>query len=248
MAIPENYHLVFEDDFNGDRLDLNKWHIIHRKEGIGFVDECQVSLSDGCVHLSGAYKDGPQGPGWYTGDIRTTKRFTRGYFEARLKAAVCLESYQSYWSAFWLQAQHPYEAEISRGGIGGAEIDILEIAVAPDGRPMAETNIHVAGMKNSPANQEKKELDSHLVRRTVMPDADKAFHTYACLWDEDKYAFYIDGVRLAVSAWGDGVSEAGDEVCLSLCLPGVEKMPRDFTCRFDIDYVRVYQKDGDRIE
>ena len=31
-----------------------------------------------------------------------------------------------FWSAFWIQASNPYNHDISRGGIGGAEIDIFE--------------------------------------------------------------------------------------------------------------------------
>ena len=48
--------------------------------------------------------------------------YCKGYFEIRCK----VNAGSGYWSAFWLQADSPYTASVSKGGVGGAEIDIFE--------------------------------------------------------------------------------------------------------------------------
>ena len=120
------YKLVFEDNFEGKELDLNKWQ--YRGSGArrcGFNAASQVSLNNGHLVLKYQYRtDGEFGEGWYAGMISARERFTRGYFEIR---CICNDpADNNFWSAFWLQSRASYTPEISKGGPGGAEIDIIE--------------------------------------------------------------------------------------------------------------------------
>ena len=105
MAL-ENYALVFEDDFDGDTLDLSKWE--YRSSGprrCGFNSPAQVRVENGHLILRQEYRDGEYGPGWYAGMIRAKQRFLRGYFEIR---CICSEALPGgFWSAFWIQANNP---------------------------------------------------------------------------------------------------------------------------------------------
>ncbi len=153
------YKLVFEDTFEGDSLDTDKWE--PRRSGpsrCGFKGPDNSRVENGNLVLYYNYQEnGPFGPGWYGSDLHIKKRYTRGYFECR---CICNDTYPSnFWSAFWLQAHGPYTPEISQGGPGSAEIDIMEVLRKhlpsdPDGVrtgvPGAEANVHVTGMKKPP--------------------------------------------------------------------------------------------------
>ena len=118
------YELVFEEEFEGDTLNTDKLHV--RGEGTergGFESASQVSLRDGNLVITGEYlEDGKFGPGWYAAEVILNERYKQGYFECR---CIC-NADPAMWSAFWIQASHPYEAAYSQGGVGGAELDIME--------------------------------------------------------------------------------------------------------------------------
>ncbi|MBQ7100860.1 MAG: hypothetical protein IJN81_04455 [Clostridia bacterium] len=118
------YSLVFEDEFEGDSLNLDDWrYVASGPDRGGFNSPEQVSVKDGNLFLTGEYKeDGNYGAGWYGADIALNEWYKQGYFEIR---CICNPG-GGFWSAFWIQARHPYEAQYSQGGIGGAELDIFE--------------------------------------------------------------------------------------------------------------------------
>ncbi len=126
----DGYRLVFEDDFNGDSLDLDNW--FYRGSGpsrAGFHGPSQVEVKDGNLIMTASYlENGEFGPGWYTGSIALKKRYCKGYFEIKCKCNAGTE----FWSAFWIQADRPYDHEASQGGKNGAEIDIFESCSNPN--------------------------------------------------------------------------------------------------------------------
>ncbi|MBR4941220.1 MAG: glycoside hydrolase family 16 protein [Clostridia bacterium] len=237
--VPEGYKLVFEDDFNGNTLDLDKWEYrALGKRRCGFNGKSQVSVEDGNLVMRQKYFDGEYGLGWYGGMIKAKPRFCRGYFEIR---CICSEHHhpRSFWSAFWFQGTHPYEAELSRGGIGSAEIDIIEAVSNMGGLAGVESNIHVAGMKKPPLHGHP--TDHPPVFRKNIPDCYTAYHTYALEWTDKVYRFFVDGELFAETSWGDGVSTEDEELIVSLELPEVMDNPLDQETAFIVDYVRVYQ-------
>ncbi|MBR7137161.1 MAG: glycoside hydrolase family 16 protein [Clostridia bacterium] len=244
----KGYTLVFEDNFDGKTLDLEKWQ--YRGSGArrcGFNAPSQVFLDRGNLILKYQYRtDGEFGEGWYAGMISARQRFTRGYFEIR---CICNDPAGSdFWSAFWLQARAPYTAEISRGGIGGAEIDIIEAFRDRDrtptypGSPGVETNIHVTGMKNPPYEFAGHSTQHPYPIRTNIPDCFTEFHVYGCEWTDEVYRFYVDGRLVGETNWGDGVSEVDEELIISLELPGETAAAKERSGEMIVDYVRVYQK------
>ena len=245
--VPEGYKLVFEDDFNGDALDLEKWH--YRAIGprsCGYNAESQVSVENGNLIIRQKYFDGKFGPGWYTGAISANKRFTRGYFECRCICnahKVTGEYINPFWSAFWLQASSPYTPEISRGGPGSAEIDIIEALENMGGLIGVESNIHVTGMKKPPIPGAG--TDHPPVFRVNIPDCFTAYHTYALEWTDKVYRFFADGKLYAETSWGDGVSQVDEEVIFSLEPAGsADRIPLDTETAFIVDYVRIYQDES----
>ncbi len=244
VRVPDGYVPVFCDDFSAGGLDLEKW--AHRAPGPrrgGFNSPSQVKVENGFLVLRADWKDGEYGPGWYAGMLSAKKRFLRGWFEIRCICADNFPKGDSVWSAFWAQARHPYEPELSRGGPGGAEIDFLETFADPDGTPCAESAIHVSGMKESKAAPGG--LDSLIAAHTPVPDACSAFHVYACEWTTETYRFFVDGKLTAETSWGDGVSEEDNELVVSLELPNEIRHEPGETTEMIVDYVRVFQKKDD---
>ncbi len=235
------YELVFYDEFEGDTLNYDNWY--HRGEGAqngGYSNLSQVSLRDGNVVLTGEYReDGAYGPGWYGADIARTQWYTNGYFEIR---CIC-SSGEAFWSAFWLQAHHPYEAEYSQGGIGGAELDIFECFSKPGqlfGGNSVTSTIHCAGVNGVQEGFQSAILGDFKGRNIF-----EEYNTYGLEWTQDEYIFYINGVETTRSTFGNGVSREELLPIISLCVPSASKLDgvdKDYKTEYIVDYVKIYQK------
>ena len=236
----DGYELVMCDEFEGDTLNTDLWN--YRGNGSrrsGFNAPSQVTLKDGKMTITGEYlKDGQYGEGWYAGMISLKEKYTRGYFEIR---CICNKD-KGFWSAFWIQANHPYEAEYSQGGVGGCEIDIFEAMSADDKYPNAVTStVHCAGVDGVQEGFQSANLGTFKANNIY-----EEFNTYGLEWTEDEYIFYINGVETARTSFGNGVSQVPEEVIVSLEIPGedgLEKFDKEtYSTEFIVDYVKIYQK------
>ncbi len=235
----DGYSLVMYDEFEGNSLNTDIWK--YRGSGSrrnGFNAESQVTVKDGTMTITGEYlTDGEYGEGWYAGMISLREKYTRGYFEIR---CICNKD-TAFWSAFWIQADHPYEAEYSKGGVGGAEIDIFEAMSYDDPIPNAVTStIHCAGVDGVQEGFQSANLGTFKANNIY-----EEFNTYGLEWTEDEYIFYINGVETTRSSFGNGTSEVPEEVIISLEIPseGLERFDKEtYKTEFIVDYVKIYQK------
>lgn len=236
----DGYKLVFSDEFNGDSLNTDIWQ--YRGSGKrrgGFNGESQVEVKDGNLLMTAEYlENGAYGSGWYVGMISLKQKYCKGYFEIRCK----INKGRDFWSAFWIQADHPYDHEISRGGIGGAEIDIFENLSSEDSnllkRGSVSQTVHCNGGDDDPEN-----LDSYSLGKFKGKNIYDEYNTYGCKWTDDEYIFYINGVETSRTSWCKGVSEVPEEVIVSLEIP--ENISYDknsgYTSQFTVDYVKIWQ-------
>lgn len=234
------YTLVFEDEFNGDELNTDVWE--YRGSGPrrgGFNAPSQVRVEDGKMIMTGDYlEDGMFGEGWYTGMIKLKERYCKGYFEIR----CIVNSGDAFWSAFWLQADHPYEAEYSKGGVGGAEIDIFESLGGDD--PLARNSVaqtvHCAGVDGEQEGFQSLNLGSFYGN-----NIHQEYNTYGLEWTDEEYIFYINGIETRRTSFGNGVSEVPEDVIVSLEIPAEEELAKldKETCKTEyiVDYVKIYQ-------
>lgn len=243
----EGYKLVFEDNFDGDSLDMDVWTYrgsVQARDGIN--DPGMVSVEDGNLVIRGEYvENGPYGDKWHAGTIALHEWYTRGYMEIKAK---CVDSSYGFWSAFWIQGSSPYKSENSQGGIGpgGTEIDILE-SNCPDG--IANHNLYCAGVKGLPP-PEGSTFNAYNSGGYYIGDIINEYHTYALEWDEDWYTFYVDGIMVGRTNFGDGTSVSPEQVILQVCISS--KMPSPEDSNFDevkekktafyVDYLRIWQK------
>ncbi len=235
------YTLVFEDEFEGSGFNTDIWE--YRASGArrgGFNAPSQIEVRDGTMILTGEYlTDGEYGEGWYTGMVRLKELYCKGYFEIRCK----VNKEKHFWSAFWLQSSAPYTASVSKGGIGGAEIDIFESV--NNGNFLEKNsvthNIHCAGVNGEAEGYQSAGLGAFKGK-----DIYDEYNTYGVEWTDNEYIFYINGVETRRSSFGNGVSEVPEEVIVSLEIPDSEKLGKldkdNYETHFVVDYVRIYQK------
>ena len=232
------YELVFEDEFDGDSLNYEVWH--DRALGArrnGFNASGQAAVKDGNLILTAQYReDGEYGAGWYSGMVSLQQWYCKGYFEIRCK---CNDG-GGFWSAFWLQAQYPYDHEKSAGGPGGCEIDIFE-AMAATARTKAKRDSVAVNLHCNGGDDNAEKLDSKNVGWFRGNDIYTEYNTYGCQWTDDEYIFYLNGRECARSSHAKGVSQVPEEVIVSLEIPDEIDHEKDFTTQFIVDYVRVYQ-------
>lgn len=231
------YELVFCDEFDGDSLNTDVWEFRRLgKDAGGYSSTSQVRVEGGNLIFTSEYREnGEYGPGWYAADIQIKEKYKQGYFEIK---CIC-NDFGDFWSAFWIQADHPYDHDISNGGIGGAELDIFEAMDANDKlmRNSVAQTVHCNGVDDDAEN-----IDSCCVGSFKANDIFNTYNTYGLKWTEDEYIFYINGVETGRSTWGKGVSQVGEHVCVSLCIPGEVKLPHDVSSQFTVDYVKIWQK------
>ena len=233
------YEIAVYDEFEGDTLNSDLW--VTRGNGprrCGYNADSQVSLRDGNLIITGEYlTDGEYGEGWYTAAVKLRERYKQGYYEIR----CIVNDSPGYWSAFWIQADGPYTASISKGGPGGAEIDIFESNEYNKDKHAVTHAIHCAGVDGV-----QEGFQSAMLGKFYGNNITKEYNTYGLEWTEDEYIFYINGVETVRSTFGNGVSQVPEDVIVSLEIPDGDKLEEfdkeTFKTEFIVDYVKIYQK------
>lgn len=219
------YKLVWEDNFNGTRLDTTKWRV----RGVGpraiaHISEDAVKVANGYLKLFALKQDDKLlGSAVGTQGLYMPKY---GYYECRAK----LQKSQGIWAAFWLQS-----TKISKGedpAIFGAEIDVMEF-FKKLGKDIVSHNVHWA---YGPNQKTTRGMQSYL------EGVSEGFHTFSLEWTSDKYVLYIDGYKFYEVT--QGISNIEQYMILSMEYPGnLEEIEKtQFPDVFEVDYVRVYQK------
>ncbi len=240
------FTLVFEDEFNGDELDMRYW--THYRQGVrkgGYWEKDQAFLRDGTLVIRSEYKeDGQFGAGFYTDRIDTRRKYlqTYGYFECR----CILPAAEGLWSAFWLSSENIKDGT---PGKEGTEIDVFESPPYYRGRfglenNLVTSNLHYGGYELG-----------HRYRNVAIAKVNNPyseFNTYGVEWSPEGYIFYVNGQETGRSTFG-GVSEVPEYMLLSTEIDGVDGVPfhgwsgiakpdsENYPAEFIVDYVRAYQ-------
>ncbi|WP_298645103.1 spherulation-specific family 4 protein, partial [uncultured Cardiobacterium sp.] len=265
------YKLVWQDEFNGNALDENNWGYQTggwNSSGVQnyySAGDKNVSVSDGSLKITAHHESAPivRGSGedqksydFSSGFVQTQGKqaWTYGYFEARLKMPNAENG--SLWPAFWMS---PNEAKYG-GWPRSGEIDILETrSYINNADRDHDGQIKVAADAHWGTGSGKGK-HSHKQGITYVDGSDE-WHTYAVKWQEGKLEYYVDGrhyhtidnfgapnatehpgpfnipfyLRLNVAVGGDYMSGKYQDAHNS-----IDKFP----ATMEVDYVRVYQLDG----
>ncbi|MCP5521498.1 MAG: glycoside hydrolase family 16 protein [Verrucomicrobiales bacterium] len=168
---------------------------------------------------------------------RGTASWTYGRIEVRAKVPAG----RGTWPAIWMLGTNIGEV----GWPACGEIDILEHVGHEPG--VAFANVHTRGHNHMRGNGRGSRLE--------LPTATTEFHVYAVEWTHEKMDFLVDGQKFfSLKNDGTGVDswpfDAPQYLILNLAIGGSWGGAKGvdataFPQRFLIDYVRVYQQEGE---
>lgn len=239
--------LVWQDEFDGSRLDRETWNVITAGNGFGNKEleyytnrPTNLMVDQGLLTIR-AVKETYKGADGITRDytsarINTKGKFSQRYgrFEARMKLPVG----QGIWPAFWLMGDEGGERWPACG-----EIDIMEnIGSAPS---------TVLGTIHGPGYSGAKGISTRYTSPAA-PFSDD-FHLYAVEWEPEAIRWYVDSnlyQTLTPASLPTGARWVFDHpfyILLNLAVGGNLPHNPDETTVFPqsllVDYVRVYQRE-----
>lgn len=254
--LPEGYHwkLAWSDEFDGTELDRSKWdfrlsmmgkyHPTWQEGGVTLDGDshavltvfekggeiCSPHLQTGYNYMDAVPDKAEDGLFWPIGKLKEHKFLHRyGYYECRCK----LQKKPGWWTAFWVQS--PVIGCCKDTAVAGIENDIME-SFEP-GKIIPHYNHH----GGYGADHE------HFICGKGAENLDlDAWHTFAMLWTENGYTFYIDGVE--DGHWEGRASQIPQFILVSSEVNGyrteahapTEEAKAAVGDTFVVDYVRVF--------
>ena len=244
----KKWNLVWEDNFNGDYLNLQDWNYETHEPGWvnnelqEYTDDIRnIYVDNGNLVIKAIKEETEDGIKYTSGKVTTQNKhdYKYGRFEARLK----VPEGQGLWPAFWMM---PTEEELYGSWPRCGEIDIMEVLGHEPNK--AYGTIHYG-------NPHQESQGSYILNGETFADD---YHVFAVEWEPSEMRFYIDGnLYHTVNDWYTK-QEGGDEITypapfdqpfylqFNLAVGGNWPGNPDETTNFDnaeykIDYVRVYQ-------
>ena len=180
---------IWNDEFSGTKLDMNKWNNKDASGGGGYgngelqnyqLDYCEVK--DGDLVIKPTFKYDKSAKKGVKDSYYSTKLWTKGqhtFQYVKVEMRVKMPKGQGTWAAGWML-----------GTIGGwpacGEIDIFETTSLP-AKTLIPQSIHCTKFNGAGGNSPNKHFDS------TVKDATSAYHTYGIEWLNDGVKFTIDG-------------------------------------------------------
>lgn len=252
-----DFELVWSDEFDGDKLDTDKWdyrlcmmgkrHPAWTDKGVKVENGCAVftvfeengEVVSSQLQTGHNFMDEPVVPTkfgsdhlqWRIGKLHENKFTHRyGYYECRCR----LQQKEGWWSAFWLQS--PIIGASLDPKLTGSEVDVMESfhpgAVVPH-------NVFTGGYG---LDMQRIKVGGHINLDT------SEFHTFGVLWLPDRYVFYVDGKEDGVVT--ENVSGIDQFILISTEVQGYRKAEHRPTEEaieiakegdsFLVDHVRVF--------
>jgi len=246
------YKLVWEDDFDGNELNMTDWNYEYHEPGWvnnelqKYVDSSDnIFVKDGNLVIKAIKTEDENGTSYTSGRINTKNKHDYKYGRFEVRAQV--PSGKGFLPAFWMM---PTDENLYGQWPKCGEIDIME--VLGDETNKAHGTLHFG----EPHTQSQGSY--------TLNDGDFAseFHVYACEWEPDEIRFYVDGhLYYTENDWFTKKPGYGEVtypapydqqfyMILNLAVGGNWPGNPDATTRFDenaelrVDYVKVFQKES----
>jgi len=219
----QTWKLVWQDEFDGDKLDATKW--TPRPDGKrkgGWWSQEAVGLDGKGNLVIKTFMDSDKPT---DGCITTQGKFEHsfGYYVARIQ----LQSQLGHWSAFWITG--PGVGKVGDDARDGCEIDIME-------KPWLDERVQHTFHWDGYGKEHKTEG-----KVAKVPGVMDGFHTFGLWWKSDEYVFYVDGKETWRSKAG-GVCQVPEYMKLSDEIGdwAGDIKKAELPDAFLVDYVRVY--------
>ncbi len=245
----EGYKLLWNDEFNGDSLNLENWTMELRDPG-WTNNELQeytqstdnIFVRDGKLVLK-AIKTQKNGKDYYTsGKVNSQNK--KDFMYGKVVASAKVPEGKGLWPAIWMMPTvESYYGQWPKCG----EIDIMEVLGS-------QTNIAYCTVHYGEPHAEQQGIKT--LSNGTFADS---FHEYSVEWEPGEMRWYIDGeLILTVNDWFTALAGEDEKpypapfnqtffVQMNLAVggnwPGNPDATTDFSkAECEIDYVRVYQK------
>ena len=248
----DGYQLLWHDEFNGTEMDETIWNYEPHAPGWTNAELQEYTTStdnvfvrDGKMTIKAVKTQNDKGKDYYTSGKVTTKG-KQDFLYGKVTASAKVPEGKGLWPAIWMM---PTNQSLYGGWPRCGEIDIME--VLGDDVATAYSTIHYG----KPHNEQQG--------KCVLKENNFAqdFHEYSVEWEPGEMRFLIDDdLILTVNDWFSGDVGIDDRpypapfdqtfyVQLNLAVggtwPGNPDATTDFDkAEFEIDYVRVYQKES----
>lgn len=267
----DGWDLVFNDEFSGNTLDRNSWDYVTgyyldndpAKWGWGnnelehYTDSTKnVYVKDGSLHLKATEDpkvfediDPNRTAPYASGKIASQNKFSFKY--GRIDFRAKLPTGNGLWPALWLL---PNDQDIYGTWAASGEIDVME---ARGRLPGASSGaIHFGG--TWPSN-------TYLGGDYAFPEGQAIntdYHVYSVIWEEESIQWFVDGEMFfyatadqwySTSAPNNNLAPFDQEFYIIMNLAvggwfdgGITPNAGDLPAEMQVDYVRVYQAEGDK--
>ena len=263
--------LVWHDEFDGTEIDREKWAFDRSMNGGDRIYDNgpnQIRVENGNLVMRSGLSGDPEKPFILPEGILTfnTMLFKYGYLEMRGRVPFR----HGAWPAFWMQSATPFSKAKYF-----AEYDIFEIYSSPN--TVSSTlhkwgpNPNGSGLAHAGMDVENKlVVDNWKYVYKDYSNLCNEYHTYGFEWDEKSTKFYVDGEKYADFPI-DEAHDFGTDI-----LPGMAgfhdfayvifnnelftrkgswrvdawniQVGEEMPIEFDVDYIRLYQRDGEEIK
>ena len=249
---PNDWKLVWHDEFNHKKLDPRKWNVLLREDSkhneLQYYVPDEVYVEKGCLRLRSRVRD--YGSKHYTsGRVDTSGKFAPVYGRFEIRAR--LPAGKGFWPAYWLYPQNrnwEMERLMAEAVASGKERAI------PEDRPWYseidlmeylghEPNVIYGTLHYFTYDGQKK---TSSVAWRADCDYSKEFHVYALEWEPNALRWFIDGQLIHSTT--NGIPHTPHYLILNTAVGGAWPGNPDASTLFpqfhDIDYIRFYQRKG----
>lgn len=228
-ANKDGWVLFWQDEFENNCLDSNKWNIedwaAEKNNELQYYSPNNVKVEDGVLKLI-SKNEQFKGKDYTSGAVHTQGKFDFLFGKVEMRAK--LPSGQGMFPAFWMMTD--------KENTWLPEIDILEmLGHQPDQVWMVSHWLGKDGKLKSVSDTFKG------------PDFSKDFHTFGIEWTPNSITWFIDDMeRFTISR---NIPSESMYLYLNTAVggnwPGAPDQTTVFPVIFEIDYVRVYQGNGE---
>ncbi|MFD8086681.1 hypothetical protein ACFV4F_33860 [Kitasatospora sp. NPDC059722] len=226
-GIPGDWHLVFQDDFDGTALDGSKWNVGNPYvepqritppvggQELDCYDAGQVAVRDGMLHITAVQKQqecGGKTLPYLSGMVNTKDKFSFafGALEARVYVPAAADGSVANWPAFWA---------VGSDWPSGGENDVME---GLHGKICAYFNSATASTGSCAAGDLT------------------GWHVFGAEWQNGRVDYYRDGVYAATLS--QGVTSDPMWLMIDNAVQPTIGGPTSVPATLLIDYVRVWQQ------
>lgn len=243
----DRFQLVFSEDFNAPTLNRDIWTTCYwwdqngctnlGNKNLNWYTRRNVSIEDGKLILTARpesvrgykgrtfrYTSGMVTTGRLYGEPRSATGFdaTYGYFEIRAK----IPKGQGLWPAFWLLPSTLKPLP---------EIDIMEVL----GHEPNRLYLHYHHLDRNGVKQSAG-------RGVRTRDLSQGWHVYGVDWSPEHIIWYLDGREVFRYTRRASIPDEPMYIIINLAVggewPGAPNRSTVFPARFEIDYVRAWQR------